>query len=347
MSARRPTQKDVARLAGVSRVTVSIVLNGKTSGSVPISEETQTRVFNAARELGYAPNPVAQMLKQGSNHILGIFVYEPEFPYDVDNYLFHHRLGVEREAARLDYNVLFFTRNHNSGKPTIFENGMNSLRLADGCIIMGGEPNREELCLLAEQQYPFVCIGRRDGDCEIDWVVDDYMDGSRQAVQHLIDLGHRRIGFIAGDLLPEAMEDKLVGCHEAAAQGGAELLELSGTGWGVSDGLLQIVEENNITALACPNNRTFDDCLQVFSNHGLTIPEYVSVVALTPPIRSTLETFTKAPTYVRLDRVTVGLEAVRLLVKRLNNQPVANNQIYVPCELVVGETTGPPRHIDG
>ena len=80
MSSKRPTQKDVAKLAHVSRGTVSLVLNNQSGGRVPISEETQQRVLQAAKKLGYAPNPIAQMLARGANRIIGVFTYEPGLP---------------------------------------------------------------------------------------------------------------------------------------------------------------------------------------------------------------------------------------------------------------------------
>ncbi|QPC83351.1 LacI family DNA-binding transcriptional regulator [Phototrophicus methaneseepsis] len=342
---RRPTQKDVADRAGVSRVTVSKVLNGATGGSVPISPETQARVLEAAHELGYSPNPVAQMLKQGSNRLLGIFVYEPEFPYDVDNHLFHHLLGVQREASALDYNIVSFTSNHNNGNPKIYDNGMNTIRLADGCIIMGAMPDREELRNLASESYPFVYVGRREIEGhEIDWVTDDYAIGSGQAVRHLIELGHRQIGFISGKFPPEATADKREGCLKAIAQTEAHLIDIPALEDETPHDLMNAIQQHHITALICTDQGNFHNTLQILVENNVRMPEDISLIALTPPIRAmSMHLFPGVVSFVQLDRSRVGKEAVRLLVHRLRNETPAQNHIRVPCELVVGETTGPPR----
>ncbi len=338
---RRPTQKDVAERAGVSRVTVSLVLSGKIDGTVPISPETQERVLNAAQELGYAPNPMAQILKQGSSRLLGVFVYEPEFPYDVDNYLFHHLLGVQREAAAQSYNLVSFTSNYNQGNPKIYQNNMNSIRLADGCIIMGARPDRDELRRLIEEKYPFVYIGRREiAGYEIDWVSDDYVTGSQQAVEHLLDLGHRRIGFLIDDDPLEATVDKLEGCKSAISNHDAQLIVIPGPVFGAPANLPQTLIENDITALVCRDyHSTFVSSMELLEANRLRVPHDVSVLTLTPPVR-TIENRV-VPTFVQLDRSTVGREATRLLIQRLQKETPASNRVLVPCELIIGETTGP------
>jgi LacI family transcriptional regulator len=335
---KRPTQKDIARIAGVSRVTVSMVLNGKTNGSLPISDLTRDRVLQTAQALGYSPNPIAQMLKQGNNHLLGVFIYEHEFPYDTNSYLFHHLIGVEREAARQDYNIVFFTRNQRTGNPKIFVNDMNSIHLADGAIIMGAHPDREELRRLVQENYPFVCIGRRVVPAsQVNWVSDDYASGGAQAVQHLLNLGHQKIGYLVPANLFEAHEDKLRGMMAALEENpAAELLIIPGEP--LDQNLPRLLEDQKITALVCENYMIFESCAQVLYDAQFSIPEDISLLSLTP-LRYTLP-YKLLPTYVQLDRQTVGESAVQLLVERLNNRAGEVQQKWVPCQLVIGETTG-------
>ena len=98
MKPKRPTQADVAKHAGVSRGTVSFVLN-QTEGLVPISQETRQRVLDAARALGYSPNPVAQMLARGNTQIIGIFPFEGTFPYTPSDFYYTYLVGIEQEAG--------------------------------------------------------------------------------------------------------------------------------------------------------------------------------------------------------------------------------------------------------
>src|SRR5687768_2564309 len=102
---KRPTQVDVALRAGVSRATVSLVLN-QTGGPVPIGEETRERVLAAAREIGYAPNPVAQMLARGSNHIIGFLSFDDIFLLAESDFYYPYLVGVQREAGEQNYHIL-------------------------------------------------------------------------------------------------------------------------------------------------------------------------------------------------------------------------------------------------
>jgi LacI family transcriptional regulator len=108
MKSRRPTQADVAQRAGVSRGTVSLILNHN-QGRVPISQETRERVMAAALELGYSPNPVAQMLARGNTRIIGIISFEEPLPYIPGDGYYADLVGSEREGAVRDYSVLRFT----------------------------------------------------------------------------------------------------------------------------------------------------------------------------------------------------------------------------------------------
>lgn len=110
MKSKRPTQADVAQRAGVSHGTVSLVLN-HTEGRVPISQETRERVLAAAQELGYAPNPIAQMLARGSTRIIGIFSFEETFPYTPADFYYPYLVGIEHEAAVQGYNSVMYSTN--------------------------------------------------------------------------------------------------------------------------------------------------------------------------------------------------------------------------------------------
>ncbi|GDY50016.1 hypothetical protein SVIO_006390 [Streptomyces violaceusniger] len=96
----RPRQAEVAGLAGVSQATVSLVLSARGDGkAAAISEETRQRVLDAARSLGYVPDPAARRLAAASNNLLGVFSFTATFPTDVQHSYYPFLVGVEREAA--------------------------------------------------------------------------------------------------------------------------------------------------------------------------------------------------------------------------------------------------------
>jgi len=334
---RRPTLADVARLAGVSSGTVSLVLN-KRNGNVPISAETQARVMEAVRQLGYAPNPVAQMLARGSNQLIGVFAYEARFPYEREDFFFPYLLGIEREASRQDYDLLLFTRSRGCQARMIYCDGVNQLRRAEGAIVMGSQTNREELGRLAEEGYPFVSIGRREVPGHtINWVASDYASGSAEATRSLVELGHRRLAFLGMGPPVETSTEKLQGCHDALAQVvGAELTVWKRDLLVPPAAFPQAVRASAITALICSEIATFVHAVQQLLAAGIKIPDDLSVVSLTDgeadlPINM-------KPTVVCLNRHLMGETAVRVLVKRIQDGTTVQ-QIRFPCQLIVGNTT--------
>ena len=98
---KRPTQADVAKLAGVSRATVSYVVNNQTSDRVPISEETRKRVLEAVAELSYVPDARAQALRSGSTKTIGLIIPDIHNPY-----FWEIADGVEKEAYAAGYHIL-------------------------------------------------------------------------------------------------------------------------------------------------------------------------------------------------------------------------------------------------
>ncbi len=344
MAPKRPTQKDVADLAGVSRGTVSIVLSGKTSERVPISQETIERVLQAAEQLGYAPNPVAQMLVRGQNNLIGVFTYEPTFPYDQHNFFFPYLSGIQAEAGRQGYNVLLFTDTQAQDEIRIYRNAMNSLFLADGCIILGAYPNRDELRRLADENYPFVYIGRREvPGVEINWVVSDYVETTAEAARYLLSLGHRRFGFLTDKLDRESERDKLTGARQGLSAADHELVVISDM-WSIpADDLMQRVREHRLTALLCANPDAFEHMLWILHHASVAVPDDISIISLitatsTPPLLL-------KPTHVDINRPLIGQMALQNLIGIVEGTLQPPQQALVPGKLVIGETTGPCRDV--
>lgn len=341
MQTRRPTQNDVARLAGVTRGTVSLVLSGRAESNVPISDETRERVIKAAQELGYAPNPVAQMLARGSNAIIGVFTYEPGFPLEHEDHHNPYLLGIEREATRRDYDVLLFTRGRNTPQYSIYKDGANSLRLADGSVLLGLHPDRSELRALAQEGYPFVYIGRREvAGCEIDWVVSDYSSGGLQATRHVLELGHTRLAFVDHHADTEASRDKLGGCKRAVGTSGAELHIVDAATFAAGRAVAQTLERG-VTAYLARDMFVMRDLLAQLSAAGLRVPDDVSVLSLGGGSPSLLPGI--RPSRVRINREQVGTLAVQVLINRIRAKLPEPQHILVPCEFIAGETTAAPK----
>lgn len=337
-SSKRPTQADVAALAGVSRGTVSLVLN-RQSGHVPISRATRERVLAAARELGYSPNPVAQMLASGRNRIIGFFAFEGTFPYGQEDFHHPYLVGVEREACERDFDLLLFTRQDPGRSKHIYRNGMNSLRLADGTIFIGNDPDSEGLERLLAEGYPFVLIGRtRLPRGRIDAVVHEHLGAARRTTEHLLALGHRRLAFLADAVDAEYIADRLDGCRAAvAAAGSASLVEIGDAAAHDVDVLARRLRADGVSALVCADRRGLPAVRRLMSGGAFRVPDELSVAFLV----TTEDEFYADATRVLLNRTQLGRIAFDRLVARIEGRVDRFEQIRVPCDFVVGRTTAP------
>lgn len=197
----KTTIKDVARRAGVSIATVSYVFNE----SAPISEGTRIRVLKAAAELGYRPNAIARGLRSRESRIIGYSWHQ--FPPDrwhpiLDRFLYSMAEVAEAEG----YHILTFTHSSDSDPWRAYEELILTGRV-DGFVLSDTEQDDERVRYLLDSGFPFVAFGRANEDWDFPYVDVDGAAGVRQAVEHVLSLGHRRIGFIGWP------ESSLVGHH--------------------------------------------------------------------------------------------------------------------------------------
>jgi DNA-binding LacI/PurR family transcriptional regulator len=330
---RRPTQVDVALRAGVSRATVSLVLN-QTGSPVPIGEETRERVLAAAREIGYAPNPVAQMLARGSNHIIGFLSFDDIFLLAESDFYYPYLVGVQREAGEQNYHILLL-RNNSS----VYENGMNSLLLADGSILTGTDPDSRVLSRLAQENYPFVLLGECDSlKGNIDSVQSDHEPASYAATRHLLDMDHRNLGIVVEEMSLPHHRQRLTGCERAINEiSDARLTILSSKDLISPKKFAAILRKNQITGLLCGERDLTHPTVNLIQQLLVRVPEDLSIVFLS----TTWGVPYNNPTRVNLNRDFAGQVAVQRLVQRLEGQVEGFERILIPCDFISGETTGP------
>jgi DNA-binding LacI/PurR family transcriptional regulator len=336
---KRLTQRDIARLAGVSQATVSLVLNDASSAEGRIPQETRERVHKVIRETGYVADPIARRMAKGLNRILGVFTYEPAFPSAQADFFTPFLLGIEEAAQEMGYDLLLLTGAAVGAKRKIFNDNIR-LRLADGCLILGREFDRDELARLIAGDYPFVAIGRRDdAGGPVPYVGGDYASATAALVQRVQNLGHSRIAYVGPSSGAESTVDRWAGFTSAM------------------DGLAPVA---HVPAAALPAAETLDtllasgatvvfftelaDAIRVETlarRRGLSIPGDLSIVVLGNHIRAE-QTGTRFTSF-SIPREEMGRAAMHMLVRRVESQaPV--QQVLLTCEPVEGETLGPMTH---
>lgn len=336
---KRVTQRDIARLAGVSQATVSLVLNNRADTEVRIAAETRDRVLRAIRETGYVADPVARRLVSRFNRIIGVFTYEPAFPSGSRDFFHPFLVGIEEYAERVGCDLLLFTSAPvTDGRRRIFHQD-NRLRLADGCILLGREIDAAELTRLNNDGYPFVAVGRRDdAGGPVPYVGAAYATAVRHLTQRAQEYGHRRLAYVGMGLTAESSADRRRGYAQraVAAESAIELVTDGRSAEGVLDALLAAgatvaFVEDFATAVALE---------QAARRRGLAVPRDLSILALgdpTTPVPSDTDF-----TGFHIPREEMGRQSVEVLAAVIDGTATGIPQRLLPCELVEGTTLGAP-----
>ncbi len=207
----RVTIKDVGKAAGVSVATVSNVLNSPEVVAVG----TRDRVLQVIEELGYQPNRRAQALQQQRTFSIGYRMPSETTGFALDAFL--HRM-VERAGAA-DLDIVLFAPEPGQSELDAYE-GMIRRGAVDGFVISGTGHGDERIGYLLDRGFPFVTFGRTDVGGEHSWVDVDGRAGVRKAVDHLVALGHRSVGFIGWPEGSLAGDDRLDGYRDALEAAG-------------------------------------------------------------------------------------------------------------------------------
>jgi DNA-binding LacI/PurR family transcriptional regulator len=331
--------KDVARAAGVSAATVSRVL----AGSALVSEETRARVQQAVSALGYKPNRVAQRLRSTTGHASLIGLIVP----DIQNPFFAEMVrGVERVAERQGYMVFI----GNSDEDAVRERRLLDLMRAEsvaGIILPASSDIAQAVTELAAGGLPIVCVDRRVPRVALDTVIADNVHGARMAVDHLLRIGHRRVGYVGGRPELSTSRERLQGYQQALEEHGvpfdASLVREGDSrqagGRQMTADLLRLPQPP--TALLVGNNLMTLGALETIHLMGLRIPDDVAIVgyddipwalAFHPPL-----------TAVRQPADEIGQRAAELLLQRIDNPKRSTSIVMLQPELVVRQSCGANR----
>ncbi|MFC4425032.1 LacI family DNA-binding transcriptional regulator [Deinococcus navajonensis] len=324
------TLADVARVAGVSKMTVSNVINNKPS----MSEATRARVLHALEVTGYVVNPAARALAGRRSNLIGVLTPRVHWPF-VTEVL--HGASVAAEDAGLNLGI--FTTGQNE---TLERERAALLRtLADGVLLVA--PTADEHQLFAES-LPVVTLGAH-GERSVQ--VDNHA-GAGLATRHLLALGHRRIAHLRGTAnhIRDAAERE-AGFLEAMQAAG-----LSVPGEAIQDGLFSEAGGERAarrllslpqppTAIFAANDRSALGVLRAAAALGLRVPHDLSVVGFDDIHAASV---TDPPlTTVRQPLEQMGAAAATLLIDLIRGVPVVEPHVIFPAQLVVRGSTAPPR----
>lgn len=329
---------DVARQAGVSPSTVSYVLSGKRS----ISPDTKERVWAAIETLGYRAHAGARALASSRSNVVALVlplrsgVHVPV--------VMQLAASVVTSAREYDHDVLLLTAQEG-------EEGLRRVAassMVDGVLVMDVQLHDERLPALRSLDRPAVLIGIPEDTSGVTCVDLDFTAAGAACVDHLADLGHRRVALIGSPPEVYARETGFAervehGFNEAARQRGmgSTAHPCAPTAEAVDELIDSLLHDHpDLTSLVVHNEPLVEPAIRAVRRSGRAVPEQVSVVAICPD-----EVAERSPlpvTSVRIPSEELGHRAVELLMTLLDDGTVPETTLLTPELTVRASTAAPP-----
>jgi LacI family transcriptional regulator len=329
------TINDVAKRAQVSKATVSRVLNDNHR----VDERLRSRVLEAVQALGYQPNHVARRLRAQLSTVIGLIISDIQNPY----FLSVIR-GVEDAAYANRMSIVLCNSDEDTAKQQLYLQVMESERVAGLILVPASSADTSGLDRLKQVGIPAVLLDRTVNGLQVDVVKVDNLRGAQEAVQHLIELGHRRIGTLAGCTHLSTGLERYRGYRDA----------LTLAGLPVDDSLVKFGDfkmesgyQLTLELMALPhppdaifvaNNMMTLGALRALRELDIRIPEEIRLVGFDDmPWSSELYsplTSVSQPTY------ELGQEAVQLLLHRITQPDAPYRTVILHTQLVVRESSG-------
>ena len=336
------TITDVAKLAGVSPVTVSRVVND----APHVNLKTRARVEQAIRELGYVPNVAAASLRSKRTRSLALILPDVTNPFWTTV-----ARGVEDAAQSRGYSVFLCNTDEDLAKQARYLEFVTSQRV-DGVVIAPCGRDALQLARLRDRDIPTVVVDRYIDGWETDTVRGDSLSGAYALAKHLIGLGHRRIAIISGPLNTSTAEDRVTGYSAALAEAGIALDPRliqrgefrAASGEELAHRLLD--EQPRPTAIFAANNAIAMGVIDAAAQRGLRIPQDLALVCFDDlPSVSHLFPFL---TVVVQPVYEMGVNAAQLLLSRLDaTAPFEPRHIVLPTRMIVRHSCGARLHTNG
>ena len=341
------TINDVAKLAGVSAMTVSRVINN----SGYIGRETRSRVEAAIAELAYVPNAVGRQLRSKQTKMLALVLSDIMNPFFTTI-----ARGVEDVARARGFSVMFCNTDESEAEEAQYLL-MLVQRQVDGVLLVPASTSGKPLRLLSSHHMPVVVLDRRIQSRQIDSVRSDSEAGAYTLTQHLIGLGHRRIAMLTGRRSVSTSIDRVAGYCRAMFDAGIELDDDLVRYGEYNYGEYNQVDGNRMaqevvaldprpTAIFAANNFIAFGAMRGLRGAGLRVPEDVSIVAFDDlPVAWLSDPFM---TVVDQPAYEIGRRAAELLLSRLDGTISGpGREVVLPSELIIRRSSGPPRTRSG
>jgi LacI family transcriptional regulator len=336
--------KDIAKAAGVSRTAVSFVLNNIPDSNIP--EATRNRILQVAHELDYTPNRQALNLASGKTMMIALIVRQTSLQMAIDPFLPEFVHGVTQVIEAADYHLLIHAAEPSAKDKTTYGQLVRTHKV-DGLLISSPMAQDSEVRLLHEEGTPIVVHGDSDFS-HIPSVDVDNRQGAYNAVCHLLDLGHHRIGYISNAPFSyTSARDRLLGYRQALDDAGIpydDSLIYEGNFTETSSylpmqSLLDLPEPP--TAVFIGSDLVALGAIDAILNWGLRIPDDISVIGFddimfAKYVRPPLST-------VHIPAYELGRSAGEMILAIIRGESPTKLRVLLPTELVLRSSTTAAR----
>lgn len=339
------TLKDVAKKAKVSMATASQAINNIYSAR--INNKTRDRVIKAAEELGYHANRIAQSLTSGKTGIIGLAISGFVTPLFSTSFFSELIRGVGVGLEESGYNLLLSHTKRETEPNQLYRETIGT-GLLDGIILEGNFIKDEFVLRLEDENFPYILIGRELIQKEVNYIKLDYFGGSCLAVNHLIKLGHSRIGFIGGTkikTMTNIIEREKGYIHELKENGIKPIPDLIvyGDNLTYDEGYksMQEILKSHVkpTAILTAHDSLAIGAMNAIKENGLRVPQDIAVIGFDDTPESLM--VTPRLTTIRYPLFDLGKTSVDMLDKILNKEGKnIREQKVLPTQLIVRESCG-------
>ncbi|MEJ3745818.1 substrate-binding domain-containing protein [Actinomycetes bacterium KLBMP 9797] len=326
----RPSIVDVARLAGVSRQTVSNVLNGRAA----FSRDTESRVMAAMEELAYKPSRAAQTMRSRRTRQLGYHMSGEQLEV-VRGFTLGFVQALVKAAAREDHQIVVFT-NHGDDPTPVFRD-LIAGRGVDAFILDESRVDDPRVRLLAAEGVPFACFGRTAPDLPQQWVDVDNAAGMLELVEHLVAAGHRDYAYVGAGGGEYWKHERLDGLRRGLARHGLGVAEdrvFHGADGEIRRWVGDLLRQRRPTAIVANSDAVAVTVVNACHAAGLRVGRDIAVTGfdggamglLTEPVL----------TSVRIPVDQIARELVARCLDEISAGPTGRPGLLVPTELTVG-----------
>ena len=332
------TLEDVAKLAGVSRSTVSRVANEQPN----VRADVRKRVLDVIRTTGYHPNAAARSLASQRSWTIGLVLPQSVSQFFTDPYFPHLTKGIAQACNEHNYTLALFLVSTQEDEEKIFTR-VTRRGLLDGVLVQSGHHGDQKIIgHLVDAGMPQVVLGRPLRSDNVSYIDVDNVNGAYNAVTHLIRLGHQQIGMVSGPLQSAVGLDRKEGYTRALNERGFRLSEsfiaegdfTEAGGYYAMQKLLPLKPD----AVFAASDTMAIGAMRAVRDAGLRIPNDIAVVgfddlsiAAFPDIRLTT---------VRQPVVQFGINAIELLIDMIENGINPPRHIILGTELIIRESCG-------